>query len=342
MPNTNNRLQSKYMGLDLKNPIIAGSCNLTSDVDKAKKIEEAGAGAIVFKSLFEEQIELESLQMQEEIDEYADRHAEMTSLFPRMEHAGAKSHLTALKKVKKALSIPVIGSLNCVASESWVNYAKQMEETGIDAIELNFHSAPRNFEKTGQEAEDEQIAILEDVQKSITIPISVKISPYYTNPLHFIRRLSQTGAAGITIFNRFFQPDIDLLNQKFVNQLNLSSKNDHKIVLRFTGLLYDRMVAQICANSGIHTGKDALKMIAAGADAVQIVSTLYLNKISYIQNILQDMEKYLEQTGFETLDDMRGHLSDKATNDPLVYRRAQYVDILLKGDEDIIKKYKQP
>lgn len=339
---SNNTLQSKYMGLALKNPIIIGACNLTSEVKQAKKLEEAGAAAIVFKTLFEEQVQLENVQMQEELTEYADRHAEMTSLFPNMEHAGAKAHLSTLQNVKKELSIPVIGSLNCVMEESWANYAKQLEETGIDALELNFYAIPGDFSISAQEIEDQQVRILEQVIKSISIPVAVKISPFYTNALHFIKRLSRNGAAGITLFNRFYQPDIDLLDQKFTNHMNLSCPHDHNIGLRFTGLLYDKIVAQLCANSGIHSGEDVLKMIAAGADAIQIVSTLYQNKIEHIGQMLQDIEKYLEQTGFESLNEMRGHLSDKETKDPLAYRRAQYVDILLKGDEEIIKKHKQP
>jgi dihydroorotate dehydrogenase (fumarate) len=330
-------LKTHFMGLELKNPIIVGACNLSTNLDNLKKMEEAGAAAVVLKSLFEEQIQLESLQMEQEMNEYTERHAEMTSLFPTLQHAGPKEHLLMVKNAKKAVNIPVIASLNAVYREAWVEYAKLLEDTGVDGLELNFYAVPRDINKSGESIEQEQIDILKEVKKSVSVPVCVKLSPFYTNPLNLISLMDKAGADGFVLFNRFFQPDIDLNKETHIIHFPMSSEEDNKLPLRFAGLLHGNIKARICSNTGIYNGTDVIKMILAGADCVQVVATIYKNKITYLSKIISDIESWMESRKYNSLEAYRGKLSNKKINDPFVYKRAQYVDLLMKSDQ-IFKK----
>ena len=333
-------LSTNYMGLTLKNPLIAGACNLSMDPGTASRMEEAGAAAIVFKSLFEEQINLESLEMEESLHAYDERHAEMISLFPEVKHAGPEEHLEKLRKLKEAVGIPVIGSLNCVNRDTWAEYARKIEETGVDALELNFYAAPDSFEKTGKEKEQEQIDILNEVIRKVKIPVSVKLSPFYTNPLQVIRKMDAAGVNGFVLFNRLFQPDIDPKKGEHHFPFNLSQPMDYRLPLRYAGLLHNEIKGSLCANTGIFTGEDMAKMILAGADCVQVVSALYKNKVGYIKDMLNDLSVWMEAAGYDSLDAFRGKLSRANSKDPYAYQRAQYVDLLMKPFE-VMKKYPQ-
>jgi dihydroorotate dehydrogenase (fumarate) len=330
-------LKTHFMGLELKNPVIVGACNLSADLDNLRKMEEAGAAAVVLKSLFEEQIQLESLQMDQEMDEYSERHAEMTSLFPTLQHAGPKEHILMVKNAKKAVNIPLIASLNAVCREAWVEYAKLLEETGVDGLELNFYAVPRDISKAGESIEQEQIEILKEVKKNVSVPVCVKLSPFYTNPLNIISLMDKAGADGFVLFNRFFQPDIDLSKEAHIIHFPMSSEEDNKLPLRFAGLLHGNIKAGICSNTGIYNGTDVIKMILAGADCVQVVATIYKNKISYLSEIISDIESWMESKKYKSLEACRGKLSNKKINDPFVYKRAQYVDLLMNSDK-IFKK----
>ncbi len=331
-------LETKYLGLSLKNPIIVGASNLVTDLDMLKKLEENGAAAIVYKSLFEEQIQLEGLEQQSHTDEYGDRHAEMGSPFPEMDHAGPEEFLHKLRKAKETVSIPMIASLNCVYEETWIEYAQKIQETGVDALELNFYAVPKELDVMGKAISSEQFDILEAIVDKIDIPISVKLSPYYTNTLYIISEMDKKGVQGFVIFNRLFQPDIDLEKEKHHFPYNLSNPEDNRLPLRFSGLLYDMIKADICANSGIFTGQDVLKMIMAGADVTQVVSTIYKHGPKQIGKMLKEMEEWMDKKGHKGLDDFRGKLSRKKLKDPFTYKRAQYVDILMRSEE-IFKKY---
>ena len=333
-------LKTTYMGLKLKNPVIMGACNLTLDIDVAKRIEDAGAAAIVFKSLFEEQINLESLQMEEDMTEYAERNAEMINLFPHLEHAGPVEHLEKLNKLKKAVDIPVIGSLNCVYPDTWVEYAVEMEKTGVDALELNFYSTPVDFDNSSVDIETEQLSIIKEVRKKVKLPLSVKISPFYSNPLHLIRQMDEAGVNGFVLFNRLFQPDIDIELRDHYFPFNLSQTGDYRLPLRFAGLLYKQIAANICSNTGIFTAQDVVRMIMAGADGVQVVSTVYKNKVGQITTMLNDLESWMDDNSFKNLDDFRGLLSKANSKDPYAYLRAQYVDLLMKPFE-LLRKFPQ-
>jgi dihydroorotate dehydrogenase (fumarate) len=331
-------LQTSYLGIPLKNPIIVGACNLVSNSENLKKLEAAGAAAIVYKTLFEEQIQLERLELDEGLSEYENRNAEMISLFPDIEHAGPNEHLMNLRLAKKSVGIPVIASLNCIATDTWVEYAKLIEETGVDALELNFYYVPRDLAVAGHQITDQQIQVIKAVKENIKIPISIKLSPFYANPLHVIKQMDEAGARGFVLFNRFLQPDIDIDQLVPVNHFSLSHPEDNKLPLRFTGLLYGNLSASICANSGIYAGNDIIKMILSGADCVQVVSTLYKNKIDYIATLLIELNQWMDSKNYNTLQAFKGLLSQKNTHDPLFYKRAQYIDILQKSGE-IFKKY---
>ncbi|MFN2394052.1 MAG: dihydroorotate dehydrogenase-like protein [Bacteroidales bacterium] len=334
------RLKTTYMGIELKNPLIIGACNLTLDIDVAKRMEDAGAAAIVFKSLFEEQINLESLQMEEELSEYAERNAEMVSLFPNLEHAGPQEHLEKLSQLKASVDIPVIGSLNCVNPSTWVNYAKEVEKTGVDALELNFYANPRDKSQSAESIEKEQLDIVKEIKSSIKIPVSVKLSFFYTNPLQLISQMDKLGVDGFVLFNRLFQPDIDTDKQDMYSPFNLSSAGDYKLPLRYAGLLYKQIKGDICSNTGILTGEDLVKVIMAGAQTAQVVSAVYKNKVPFIDTMLTVLDQWMEQNNYNSLDDFRGKVSKANTKDPFAYRRAQYVDLLMKP-VDVMKRYPQ-
>ena len=330
-------LKTRYLGIDLKNPVIVGASNIVNKLDNVKKVEEAGAAAIVFKSLFEEQIQLESAQLDDKLQEYSERNAEMVNLFPKIEHAGPEEHLFNVAQVKKTVKIPVIASLNATIKETWIDYAKRIEEMGVDALELNFFYVPRDMDFDGHNLIGEQVDMLKAVKGAVKIPVSVKLSPFYANPLNLIKKMDEAGANGFVLFNRLFQPDIDMDKEEHYTPFNLSVPEDNRLPLRFAGLCYGNLKANICSNTGIFTGTDVAKMILAGADCVQIVSTVYKNKIEYISTIIKDLETWMDSKGYKSISDFQGKLSSKNTNDPFVYKRAQYIDLLLKSEEILVR-----
>ncbi len=331
-------LKTKYMGLELDNPIIMGANNLVTDIEKIKKAEESGVAAVVFKSLFEEQIQLESLQLDEDLHEYDYRNAEMEKLFPEIEHAGPEEHLSQVRKLKQALSIPVIASVNAIYNPTWVEYAQQLEATGVDAIEMNFYRVPISAEADAKMIEDHQINILKEVKKAVKIPVGVKLSPFYSNPLNFISKLDKAGADSIVLFNRFFQPDINLETEEFHFPWELTKQGDYQLTLRYMGLLFGNTKASLIANRGIKTGDDVIKMILAGADAVQLVSAFYENGLEYSIDLLKTVSDWMDKKGYSSIDEFKGKLSKGKLNDEFAYKRAQYIDIL-KNSSDILKKY---
>jgi dihydroorotate dehydrogenase (fumarate) len=334
-------LTSTHMGLSLKNPIIVGANNMNLNADNLKRMEDAGAAAIVYKSLFEEQIHLENLELSERLHEYDDRHPEMVRIHPDIfpESGYPLEHLKNLEITKKQLSVPFFASLNAVYDETWVEYAKKIEETGVDGLELNFYTVPEKFDTDSESIESRHINILKEIKSAIKIPVSVKLSPFYTNTLKLITDLDNAGADGFVLFNRLFQPDIDIHTEELNFPYNLSNAEDHRLPLRFAGLLYGNVKASVCTSTGIFSGKDVIKMLLAGANCVQVVSTLYLNQIEVITTMLNDLEKWMEARDYSQISDFRGKLSRKNSSDQQSYRRAQYLDFVMSTTE-IFKKYK--
>jgi dihydroorotate dehydrogenase (fumarate) len=331
-------LGTSYMGIGLKNPIVAGASMLTCDMDTIKALEEAGAAALVTCSLFEEQIQLERFKLQEDLTAFDNLHPEMTDIFPELEHSGAETHLMWVRRAKESVDIPVIGSLNCANRETWIEYAGQMVETGVDGLELNFYSAPTKLDQSGASIIADQVAIVQEIVDSVPVPVSVKLSPFYANPLNVVMQLQEAGATGFVLFNRFFQPDLDVDKEENAFPFNLSDPGDYGLALRFTGLLYGQ-VKDLCASTGIWTGKDVAKLVLAGANCVQVVSTLFKNRIAHLGDMLQELEGWMAAKGYGSLADFQGKLSEKNNPDPWAFARAQYARTLLNPDP-ISRKYK--
>ncbi len=325
-------LSTAYMGLKLKNPVIAGASSLTSNIDRLKELEDAGVGAVVISSLFEEQIQMESFRLEQDLQRHNEMHAEMVTLFPEVRHSGADQHLMWVRKAKQSLRIPVIASLNAVSRETWLEYARQLESTGADGLELNFYATPSDLDRTAADIEGEQTAILKEVVAAVKVPVAVKLSYFYTNPLNVVKRMDGTGVRAFVLFNRFFQPDFDVEKETNLFPHNTSSSVDNRIPLRYAGLLAGALKADICANTGILTAQDALKLMLAGANAVQIVSTLFKNRIPVVTSILAEIEEWMGRKGYKRLEDFRGRMSARNNRDPWIYRRAQYVRLLLRAD----------
>ena len=327
-------LKTSYMGIEIENPIILGASNLVTKPDNLKRAEEQGAAAIVYKSLFEEQIQLERLQFDEKLTEFNDIHAEMLTVHPLIDYAGAEEHLVNLRKAKESVSIPLIASLNAVNVETWVEYAKLINQTGVDGIELNFYPNIWDLDRDSAEIEYEQVMIVHEIRKNITIPVSVKLSPDYTNALNLIKKLDEEGVDTFVLFNSFFQPDIDIKYEKHIKKYNFSNPGDYKKSLRFAGLLYQNIKADVCSSHGVFTGADVVKLILSGASSVQVVSTIYKNGFSQITNMKNDLEEWMEEKNYNSLEDFKGKLSKNSlSKNPFVYKRAQYVDLLLNAED---------
>lgn len=326
-------LTTDYGSLTLKNPIVMGASNIVTDPENLVKLEKAGVGAIVYKSLFEEQLQLESYQLDQMQETYSNWDAEHETFFPSARHAGPTEHLRQLREAKSKLTIPLIGSLNCVNDESWLEYALKMIDTGIDGLELNFYNNNTDFSLKAAAIEEKQLKTLELVRAGARqIPLFVKLSPFYSNPLHVISQMDRIGADGFVLFNRLFQPDIEVDLEEHHFPYNFSSETDNRLALRYSGLLYKKIKGSIIANTGIFSGKDAVKMILAGATGVQVVSTIYKKGIHQVEVMLEEMKAWMKKKGYNSLDDFRGKLSREQLTDPFAYKRAQYVDILMKSE----------
>ena len=325
-------LEVEYMGIKLKNPLIVGASELTADMETIGKIGKAGAGAMVIKSLFEEQIQLERFKLEEETRRYDELQMEMVDVFPDVEHGGPDRHIMWVGKAVNATEFPVIASLNATSEEVWVEYAKRLEETGVDGLELNLYSNPESFEKEGAQIEMEQIKAVERVVNSVEVPVSVKLSLSYTNPLNFIYKLDALGVEGFVLFNRFFQSDIDVMDERMIFSNTYSKRGDYKPAIRYSGLASERINGDICASGGIYSGMDALKTVMAGASAFQTVSSLYKNGLGNIKTILDELNKLVDSKGAPSLEDLRGNMAKGNLSDPFAFTRTQYIKMLNEPD----------
>jgi dihydroorotate dehydrogenase (fumarate) len=331
---TNNMadLKTTYMGIDLANPVVVGSCSLSKEIDTIKQMQDAGAGAVIIKSLFEEQVQLEQNKYEEDLSAYDNAFSEALTFFPKLEHAGARSHLYWIEETRKNVQIPLIGSLNAVSDDTWITYARQLAETGVDGLELNFYSIPLDAGISSSEIENREIETLARIKETVNIPVSVKIHDHYTSLPALAAALNRHGAGALVLFNRFIEPDIDIDREEEISSLVLSTSAESRHTIRWTALLHGRIEADIVSARGIQNGSDAIKMILAGAKAVQVVSTLYANGISTIGEIITEIENWMDAKGYKALDDCRGKLSKKNVKDPWSYERGQYIKALLGFD----------
>lgn len=320
-------LNSVYLGLSLASPIVVSSCGLTATVKNVKQCAEAGAGAVVLKSLFEEQIDAE-LEDSRNRDEQAP-HPEAEEYVERMgKQLGPESYLELISGAKASTSIPVIASVNCVTDQWWTDWAAQIERAGADGLELNISIMPRKLSETSDGIEDRFVQIVSSVRKSVQLPIAVKIGPYFTALPRFASRLQAAGADALVLFNRFYQLDIDTENVTLQPGYRLSSQTEQHATLRWISILYGQLECQLAAATGVDTGQDAVKMLLAGASCVQVASALYRHGVEHIRTLNDGVRMWLEEKRYDSVHTVRGLLSQQASDSPAAYERLQYIKAL--------------
>ena len=323
-------LSTKYMGLKLKNPLVPSASPLSKSVDMVNRLEEAGASAVVVYSLFEEQITHEAGELDHYMSYGTESFAEALNYFPEAKefNLGPDEYLRHLNNLKSAVDIPVIGSLNGVSAGGWLKYAKLIEEAGADALELNVYYIPANIEKDGTVIEEIYVRDLIKIKKNLKIPVAMKLSPYFSSMPNMAKKLDEAGADALVLFNRFYQPDIDLADLEVVPNLELSSSFEMRLPLRWIAILYGRIKANLAASTGIHTHEDVIKMLMAGADITCLCSELLGNGINRISEILKDLEKWMVEREYESVEQMKGSMSQKSVADPAAFERANYMKAL--------------
>jgi dihydroorotate dehydrogenase (fumarate) len=322
-------LKTTYMGILLRSPIVVGASSVSAMVDRIKMAEQAGAGALVIRSLFEEQIRFDALRMEESLSVGAESQPEARSYFPNIKHGEAKEHLMWVEKARKAVTFPLLASLNAVTPGAWTDYARQLEETGIDGLELNVYSVAADTRRAGTAIEDALYEVVEAVRQQIKIPLAVKLSPFYTSVAHVAAELDRRGAAGLVLFNRFLQPSIDPATETLTSEMVLSNPEELKLPLRWTALLYGRIRAEIALSTGVHSGLDAAKALLVGATVVQTASAVIKHGLPYVSTMLRQLEEWMAEKGYASIGEFRGKLSQKQAPDPFTFERAQYVRLLL-------------
>lgn len=318
-------LSTTYMGLDLRSPVIVGSSGLTSNISNLEKIEQKGAGAVVLKSLFEEQIKFE-IRKVFSYDEVQNSYTEAEDYIRNYARAQTlDQYLSLIQEAKKRLTIPVIASINCVSAEEWPAFAKQIEEAGADALELNVFLLPADLQTTGQQYENVYFDILEQVKKQVTLPISLKISHHFSGLASMVTKLAWSGAQGIVLFNRFFNPDIDIDTLRIVPTNLYSRPEEIATSLRWIGILSDKVKCDLCASTGVHDGKGVVKQLLAGAKAVQVCSTLYKNGFDQLDVIHQELTDWMEKNKVSRISEFAGKMSTFNAPNAAGYYRVQFM-----------------
>jgi len=323
-------LSTTYLGLNLRNPIVASASPLSKKVDRARALEEAGISAIVMYSLFEEQIIHESLELDHYLNRGSESFAEALSYLPDggLYGISPEKYLNHLAGLKKALKIPVIGSLNGVSKGGWTSYARRIEEAGADALELNMYYIPTDVNMTSGDIEAMQVELVAEVKSAIKIPLAVKISPFVTSIPNFTKRLVDAGADGLVLFNRFYQPDFDLEELEILHSLDLSTSTELRLPLRWISILYGKLDTDFALTSGAHTHTDVLKAMMAGAKVAMMASNLLHNGEQALGPILSGLEAWMNEREYESIRQMQGSMSQKSVREPEAFERANYMKVL--------------
>ena len=323
-------LTTQYLGLTLNNPLVASSSPLTNNLDDAKRLEDAGAAAIVLPSLFEESVHHEQKQLEKYVHSQALGHYEAESFQPVPEdyHGELDNYLQHLQHLKTALNIPVIASLNGVSNSGWIDYGKEMMLAGADALELNVYYVATDPEQTSEQVENRYVELLNRLNKQITIPVSMKISSQFSSVANMVTKLQVSGAAGVVLFNRFYQPDIDLETLTVTPKIELSAPIESLLRIRWIALLRSRVELSLAATGGFHTVESIIKALLAGADTVQLCSVLLKNGPDYCAELLQQLESWLEEKEYESVKQMQGSVSQSCAIDPAAYEHSNYVNII--------------
>ncbi len=324
-------LRTTYLGLELRNPLVPSASTLSSRIDNLKRLQDAGASAVVFQSLFEEQIKHEELEVHRVLEQASESYAEALTYLPEMEeyNTGPEEYLRHLEASKAELEVPVIASINGVSEGGWIRYAKLMQDAGADALELNVYYVAADPDLTSEEVESRYVNLVEAVRGSVSIPLAVKVGPFFSSMGNMARRLVEAGADGLVLFNRFFQPDIDLERLEVDPTLHLSTSEELRLPLRWIAVLHGRVDASLAATTGVHSSEDAVKLLLAGADVTMMASALFLNGPEHVATVLEGLERWLDDHEYESVEQMKGSMSQQNVPDPVAFARSNYMQMLV-------------
>jgi dihydroorotate dehydrogenase (fumarate) len=321
-------ISTNYLGLELRSPLVVGAAApLTEEISNVQRLEDAGASAIVLHSLFEEQLLEERHALYYHLTHNTESHPEATSYFPEQEifHVGSEAYLNQIRYAKEKVNIPIIASLNSSTISAWGSYAQKIEQAGADAIELNIYYIPTDLNLTGEQVEQNYLDIVRSVTSSIKIPVAIKLSPFFSNMANMAKRLCDAGADGLVLFNRFYQPDINLVDLEAEPNLILSTSRENRLPMRWIAILYGTMPVDFAATSGIHTAHDVIKMMMVGANVTMLVSVLLSHGIEQLGKIEKDLIEWLEVKEYESINQLKGSMSQINCSDPSIYERVQYL-----------------
>jgi len=320
-------LSTKYLGMQLRTPLVASASPLSHEISGIRSLEDSGASAVVLYSLFEEQLHKEALELELHLNAGTESFAESITYFPHSSefHTGPEEYLNHIRKAKDAVDIPIIVSLNGATLGGWAKYARQIEQAGADAIECNLYSIPTNLEISGSEIENNYADILREIKTSVQIPVAAKLSPFFSNLANMAKRFDQMGTDGLVLFNRFYQPDIDLEELEIKPNVLLSSPQDLRLPLTWIGILYGRIRASLAATSGVHGPEDVIKLLMVGADVTMLCSVLLRNGIGHVRQIEQGVREWMEEREYESVQQLQGSMSQLRCADPGAFERAQYM-----------------
>jgi dihydroorotate dehydrogenase (fumarate) len=324
-------LSTVYLGMNLRTPLVPSASPLSEEIDNIKRMEDAGASAVVLYSLFEEQLRLERYELHHHLTHHIDSFPEALTFFPQPEefHVGPEAYLNHIREAKESVDIPIIASLNCDSVGGWMDYSKKIEQAGADALELNVYYIPTDMELISDQVEQTYVEIVKRVKSEVKIPVALKLSPFFSNIAYMARCLDKAGVNALVLFNRFYQPDIDLETLEVRPNIILSTPQALRLPLRWIATLYGRVKADLAATSGIHTAQDVIKMLMVGADITMLCSILLRNGIKHIRVIEQGICEWMEEHGYESVKQMQGSMSQKNCEDPSAFERAQYMRGLL-------------
>jgi len=330
-------LKTKYLGLTLKNPLVASASALSKKLSNIKAMEDSGISCVVLYSLFEEEINHESLELHHFLSRGTESFAEALTYFPEFDtyHSGLDRYLDLIADAKNSVEIPIIGSLNGISNSGWVEYAKNIQEAGADALELNIYYVPTDKEVSSESLEKNYIDLIASVVKSVEIPVAVKLSPYFTSIPNSVQKMENAGAKGFVLFNRFYQPDLDIENLTVEPTLELSKSRDLLLPLRWTAILYHRIKADLALSSGVHSGTDMVKAVMAGATVATTASELVASGIQSAKPMLQEFSNWMDSHDYESIESLRGILSQKSVTFPAAFERANYMKALSLFDDTL-------
>lgn len=323
-------ISTTYMGLKLQSPIVVSACTLSEEVSNIVQMEDAGAGAVVLFSLFEEQIKKEAEQYEAVIGKTSNVFAEARDFFPDLDeyHRGSEQYLEIIRKTKEQVDIPVIASLNGITNDGWINYAQQMEQAGADGLEINIFLIPGDVLLSSAAVEYRYLNIIDEVKNTVKIPVAVKLNPYFSAMGNMAKRMQEYRADALVLFNRFYQPDFDINKLTILHNLQYSESNEIRLPLLWIALLYGRVPLSLAATTGVQSSTEVIKYILAGADITMTASALYKNGIGYIKTMNKELDSWMQRREFTSIDSFKGVMSQQNISDPTAYERANYIKIL--------------